>query len=121
MDYSITIEGKTYSLPKYSMQIAEKIEGQNLLNGGNQKYRDRCRSMYNLCSELLSKESVIELMGEFKDIDPNILNIIYLEIVNQYQTPLNDYQSDQTQDQLKKYDIDKLIEVVKTTEKMNTK
>lgn len=121
MEYLIYVNGKKYDLPQYNMKIADKEEVIQLLNGGNQKFREKCKAMYDFCSELLGKDEIVEIIGKFEDIDPNVLNITYLEIVKAYNKPYDEYQSEELKNKLDDTglnDIGKLLDGLSKVEKM---
>lgn len=111
--YTIIYKGISYDLPNYSIKISEKLEEIELLNRGNQKFRDKCKKMYDFISEMIGKENCIEIIGKFEDSDPNTINIVYLEIVKSYNTPLEEYRKSQMEDKLDSSQVEKILEVVK--------
>lgn len=111
--YNVVINGTSYELPAYTMLIAEKLEKQEIINASTQKMRDKLKAMYELCEDLLGKQAVKELLGTFTEMDPNTLNIVYLEIIKQYNKPLTDYNTQQTAGKLEDVQIDKITELFK--------
>lgn len=97
MRYFVTINNETTDLPDYTFSIADKIEEQERLNSGNGKFRDKCRGMYDLICSLVGKDKVESQIGKFPECDPNMVNIIYLDIIKAYNKPLNDYNIDENQ------------------------
>lgn len=97
MRYFVTINNETTDLPDYTFSIADKIEEQERLNAGNGKFRDKCRGMYDLICSLVGKDKVESQIGKFPECDPNMVNIIYLDIIKAYNKPLNDYNIDENQ------------------------
>ena len=99
MEYEVELFGNTYHLPTYSISIAEKLD------------------MYTICSELLGSDSVTEAIGTLKECDPNMLNIMYLEICATYNEPLNTYNTDGLEDVLNDAQFSKLLDLGKLAEK----
>lgn len=97
MRYFVTMNNETVDLPDYTFGIADKIEDQERLNSGNGKFRDKCKGMYDLICSLIGKDKVESQIGKFPDCDPNMVNIIYLDIIKAYNKPLNDYNMDENQ------------------------
>ena len=97
MRYFVTINNETTDLPDYTFSIADKIEEQERLNSGNGKFRDKCRGMYDLICSLVGKDKVESQIGKFPECEPNMVNIIYLDIIKAYNKPLNDYNIDENQ------------------------
>jgi len=96
------------------MKIAEKLEKTELLNNkASENFKNKCKSMYDFCSELLGKEIVAALIGKFEESDPNEINILYLDIVKTYNKPLEDYQQAEASDKLNSMEFDKMTELLK--------
>lgn len=91
MKYFITVSGSTYDLPDYTFAIADKIEVQENMNSGNGKFRDKCKGMYDLICSLIGKDKVENQIGKFTECDPNMVNILYLDIIKAYNKPLSEY------------------------------
>ena len=53
------------------------------------------------------------LIGRFEESDPNIINIIYLEIVKSYNKPLMDYNEAEVEKKINSDEIGKVLELVK--------
>lgn len=85
--YSILFEGKKIELPKYSVALALQIEDLDRVEG---TVSDKLKALYDFVESLIG-EQITELIGSFDDVDPNMLNILFLQIVNCYNKPLNDY------------------------------
>lgn len=113
MEYKINWNGESYDIPNYSLKIADKLEGIELLNRGNQKFRDKCKKMYDFICEMLTKDIVINLLGKFEDSDPNNINILYLEIVKTYNQPLIDYNKSDIEEKLNTDEMSKMSELIK--------
>ena len=45
MEYTVIYNGQSYDIPNYSIKISEKLEEIELLNRGNQKFKDKCKKM----------------------------------------------------------------------------
>lgn len=113
MEYEIIWNGETYQIPGYSLKIADKLEEIELLNRGNQKFRDKCKKMYDFIGDILTKSIATQLLGKFDESDPNNINILYLEIVKTYNKPLVDYNKSDAEEKLNAPELDKVIELVK--------
>ena len=118
MEYSIIHNGQAYDLPPYSLKIAEKLEKTELSNGSGKRFKEKCKGMYDLICELLTPDSTKEILGEFLDADPNTINIVYLEIVKQYNKPLDDYRAEKTNESLSDRNIQKLTDMLNAFEKV---
>lgn len=113
MEYTVIYNGQSYDIPNYSIKISEKLEEIELLNRGNQKFRDKCKKMYDFIGEVLTKQVANELIGKFEDSDPNTINILYLEIVKSYNKPLADYNESEVEKRINTDELEKMLELVK--------
>lgn len=114
--YSILFDGKKIELPKYSVELALKIEALDNVEGN---LKDKLQAMYDFVYELIGEKEV-ELIGAFDEADPNMINILFLQIVSCYNKPLTDYnvkEATKVMDdpQIKKAldNIDKMVEANK--------
>lgn len=113
MSYSIIFNGTDINLPNYSFTIANKIEEIEISNNNvSKKFKDKCNLMYKFESELIGKQQLSELIGEFNDCDPNDINLLYLKIVESYQRPIADYNSEATESKMNDANLSKLLEVL---------
>lgn len=120
MEYTITHNNETITLPAYIFKIAEKLEKQEAMNLGNSRFKDKCKSMYELEKELLGAGVVDTLLGKFENTDPNDINILYLKIVRAYAEPIDEFNNQNINEQLDISKADKLVEIVNALEKANT-
>lgn len=117
MEYKVELNGNSYDLPKYSVDIAEKLEKVDQGNRSGVDFKTKCKNMYNVCVDLLGADCVFKIMGTLKDCDPNDLNIAYLKICSVYNQPLNEYSTDDLQDLVNNPQFTKLLELGKLAEK----
>ena len=115
--YSVNFENKKIELPNYSIDLAMKIEELDNYEGS---IKDGLSAMYDFISEVIGIEKTEEVLGEFNASDPNLINILFLSIVNEYNKPLQDYtikQSTQVLDNPKvKQSLDAIDKVVKAND-----
>lgn len=114
MGYAIVKDGETYDLPKYSMKIADKLESVENQSQKNVSFRIKCKARYDTVSELLGKEVVNTLLGKFEDSDPNEINILYLNIIQEYNKPIEEHNSAAAKEKMNDIDIDKMTELLKS-------
>lgn len=111
--YSIVFNGTEVNIPNYSFTTANKIEEIEISNNNaGKKFKDKCSLMYKFESELIGKQQLSELIGEFNDCDPNDINLLYLKIVASYQQPIADYNSEATESKMNDANLSKLLEVL---------
>lgn len=117
MTYTANFEGNIIELPDYSFNIADKLERQESVNSGNSKLKDKCKSMYDLITDLIGTELITTLLGKFNESDPNRINILYLSIINAYNKPLQDFSESSVDDKINMEQIDKIVSLVSALEK----
>lgn len=111
--YSIVFNGTEVNLPKYNFTIANKIEEIEISNNNaSKKFKDKCNLMYKFEYELIGKQQLSELIGDFNDCDPNDINLLYLSIVASYQKPIADYNSEATESKMNDANLSKFLEVL---------
>lgn len=115
--YSVNFNGEEVKLPKYTFDIANKIEKQEVTNSGTSKFQDKCKSMYSLIESLLGRDRISELIGSFKDSDPNDINILYLLIVQAYSDPVEQFNMESTQKVIDNANLDSLKDFLTVFEK----
>ena len=117
MDYILNFKGEEVELPKYRFTIANKLEKQEDMNVGNASYQDKCKGMYNVVSDIIGKDRIKDLIGTFLQCDPNEINILYLKVLETYNTPLNDFNMQRTNEMIDNANIESLKELLVTAEK----
>ena len=122
MKYSVNFNGKDCELIPYSFDIMEMIDKQEKINNSDVSVKEKCRSMYSLCTTLLNPQYVSDVIGEFESADPNAINILYLKIINSYNSPLTEYQSIENANKIEKVSnsvssIEKLLSMLEKVEK----
>lgn len=109
MDYTIIENGRSYDLPKYNLKISAKMEQVEAFKTSGASVNEQLKRMYDFCGEILGKENAAEIMGKIDDADPNMINIVYLDIVRSYGRPLEEYEKDRQNEQLNGENIDKML------------
>lgn len=125
MNYQINVNGSTYSLPTYNIKIMQMLDEQEKKNNdASVDILDKLKSLYNTCESLIPNLSAI--IGSFDSLDPNELNLVYLNIIQAYSEPVNSHNNDEAktkiQDALSSIEgADKMIELMEKLEKLNLK
>ena len=121
MDYSMTVNGMVIELPKYTFDIAEKIERQEVVNSGTSKFKDKCKSMYTTICSIIGEDKVTDAIGTFNETDPNLINIMYLELIKAYNKPIEEFNQNNLTDSLQNSgieDITKLLNSLQNIDKL---
>lgn len=118
-DYSIVHCGKTYELEPYSIRIADEVEKVGAKNASNITMREKCKGLYDFIVAVIGKDATKEVCGELSSSDPNELNIVFLKIVNAYNKPLYEYQSEQATERLNVEEVDRITKLMETMSKID--
>lgn len=119
INYSVIINNTEYDLPEYTLDIAEKLENVDRANTSSRSLRDKCKGIYALITQLLGEETTKEIVGDFSKVDPNKLNIIYLRIVDAYNNPLNNFETERRAQTLDDAGFTKIMGVMETLSKLD--
>lgn len=119
INYSVIINNTEYDLPEYTLDIAEKLENVDRANTSSRSLRDKCKGIYTLITQLLGEEITKEIVGDFSKVDPNKLNIIYLRIVDAYNNPLNNFETERRAQTLDDAGFTKIMGVMETLSKLD--
>ena len=125
MNYQINVNGSTYALPTYNIKIMQMLDEQEKKNNdASVDILDKLKSLYNTCESLIPNLSAI--IGTFASLDPNELNLVYLNIIQAYSEPVNSHNNDEAktkiQDALSSIEgADKMVELIEKLEKLNLK
>ena len=117
----MTVNGMVIELPKYTFDIAEKIERQEIVNSGTSKFKDKCKSMYTTICSIIGEDKVSDAIGAFNETDPNLINIMYLELIKAYNKPIEEFNQNKLTDSLQNSgveDITKLLNSLQNIDKL---
>ena len=106
--YSFMFDGKKVELPKYSVDIAMKIEALDNVEG---TISDQLKAMFEFIYEIIGEQTT-ELLGDFENADPNMINILFLQIVNEFNKPFTDYQVKQATKVMDNPEIKKSLDAI---------
>lgn len=112
MEYTIIKNGRSYDLPAYTLKISEKLEQVEIFKMGDVPVNEKYKKMYDFCCEVLGKENATEIIGKLSDADPNMINIVYLDIVRAYNRPLEEYEKERQNEQLDTESISKITDLL---------
>lgn len=123
MNYEIiTNDGKIIQLPNYTIKLAESIEAvSSFTENPNNKFREKIKKMYNFLETIIPKETIEEDVGSFNTCDPNNVNLMFLKIVDAYNSPLTEFNTDKISDRLDNIPLDKVTNLIESADKLNKK
>ena len=119
MDYSMTVNGMVIELPKYTFDIAEKIERQEIVNSGTSKFKDKCKSMQTTICSIIGEDKVSETIGAFNETDPNLINIMYLELMKDYNKPIEKFNQNKLTDSLQNSGVEDITNLLNSLQNID--
>ena len=119
MEYNVDFNGNDYSILPYSFAVASKIENVEKNNISNASFKDKCKKMYDFCSDVMGAGAIDECLGKFDKADPNNINILYLSIVNTYNKPLSDFNAEKTGEVLSSDTLEQLTKILAVADKVS--
>lgn len=123
MNYEITNNaGDIISLPAYTIKLAESIETvASFVDAPNNKFRDKIKKMYNFLETIIPKENIEEDIGSLNECDPNNVNLMFLKVVDAYNSPISEFNTDKISDKLDTIQIDKVVNLIESADKLSKK
>ena len=123
MNYEImTNTDKIVQLPNYTIKLAESIEAvSSFTENPNNKFREKIKKMYNFLETIISKEIMDEDIGSFNTCDPNNVNLMFLKVVDSYNSPVTEFNTDKISDRLDNIPLDKVANLIESADKLNKK
>lgn len=111
MKYTINEDGKIYELPKFSVKISEDME--RVENLDSKSIREKLKKRYDFCFKILGKENTEEIIGTFLDADPNIINMVYMDIATAYNSPLQKFEAEKQSEIIDNLNIQQYEELLR--------
>lgn len=108
MNYSVNLNNKDIILPRYSVAIFEKLEDYVKFSEGNASGKDKLAKLYKTLADIIGKDTVEDVIGSFKECDPNELNLLWLKVRDAYSAPVEDYTSTSASETIDKYQLAEL-------------
>lgn len=118
INYMINVDDEDYTLPNYTLDIAEELEKVDKANGSGKALREKCRGIYNLIKKLVG-EDVQKMVGDFASADPNKLNIIYLKIIDAYTRPLDSFETERRAQAIDDAGVSKVMDLIEVLSKLD--
>lgn len=111
MLHTVILDGKSYDLPKKNISIANKLD--EVLKVDAQKglnVRQKFQKLHEFTKEVLGEEVAKEVLGTelLDDVDLSELTIVVRRIIDAYDKPVMDYQSERNRVQFSQLPIRQL-------------
>lgn len=112
MKYSIEFNGKDYNISDYTVAVALELDKAVKVSNMEGTISDKLRCLYNTITNIMGKEACEELVGPFNSADPNVINILFLKMIHEYEKPFREYKNSENDSVLNDKDVNKLIEIL---------
>lgn len=122
MEYTIIANGRAYELPKKTIRVIEELDTVVKIDSvPNMTIREKFKAVYKFIEKTLGKENTLEILGSDKldEVDLSELTITVKKIMDAYDKPVNDYDSEKRQLELEQIPFDKIVELAKATKGLN--
>lgn len=121
MQYTVIYKEKSYDLPKKTINIMSKIDEVIEKDNIDIDIKEKYQSILDFIGLVLDKKNIIEILGtdDLEDIDLSELAILFLEIKNSYEKPVNDYNIKVQSQVLNNEMIDKITRLSASIEGLN--
>lgn len=121
MNYSVIINDRSYELPKRTIAVAEKLDKvANVDNIRGLSLKDKYAKLYDCVEDLLGHENAVEILGSdnIDEVDLSEVTLAFRKIVDAYNRPMAEYNSERNLAGLRDIPIDKLSVLAKTAEQL---
>ncbi|MFT3982280.1 MAG: hypothetical protein QM697_00120 [Lachnospiraceae bacterium] len=111
MQYTVIINGQSYDLPKKTMKIVEdmdKVAKVDSVKGIG--IRDKFKRLFDFIHNLVGEENAKEILGSdnLDEVDLSEVTLTFKQIMEAYDKPITDYQTEKTMDKFNSLPIDKI-------------
>lgn len=113
--YKVKFNNHDIELPEYSVEIASDIQELDNVEGDiNTKFR----ALYDFIVSVIGSDKTLEVLKTFDKADPNMINILFLSIVEEYNKPLKEYQMKESLKSLGALDDPQIKQSLETIDKI---
>lgn len=123
MVYTFIINGRSYDLPKKTVSVMEKMD--DVLKVDEVKgytVRQKFEKLHGFVRDLVGDENAREMFGSdnITEIDLSDVTLAVKKIVDAYDKPIIDYDSEKSMNKLSGLPIEKIISIANAAEKIAT-
>ena len=121
MIYTIIVDGRSYDLPKKTLEVMAAIEAVIKVDENpNIPIREKYKRLHDFIIHIVGEEAARQILDsdELSEIDLSDMTITFQKIVAAYNKPVEDYKNSQGLDALNQIPIEKLIALGKVADKM---
>lgn len=114
MEYTVIINNQSYDLPKKTIKIMEDMEKVSKIDSvKGLGIRDKFKTMFDFIESLVGAENAKEILGSDKldEVDLCDVTLTFKKIIDAYDRPLIEYQSQQIEDKLRQLPMDQVSNI----------
>lgn len=110
MKYTFIYNGKSYELPKKTIEVAERLEYCAGLDDTDMSIREKFKYFYETIEILTGKENAEEILGSenIEEVDLSEVSIVMQKIMGAYSKPITQSEIRELHDLLNEMPISKL-------------
>ena len=117
MEYTVIIKDRSYDLPDKTLKVVEEMDTVVRIDGKRgMSIRDKYKRLYDFIVELVGMENAKEILGSdnIEEVDLCEVTLTVKKILDAYEQPLLDYQTQQMEEQLRRVPIEKMAGITQT-------
>lgn len=123
MEYTIIVDGRSYDLPKKTVAVMEKMD--KVLKVDSLKgysVRQKFEELHRFVKDLVGDDNAKDMFGsdDIAEIDLSEVTLAVKKIIDAYDKPIIDYDSEKSRMKLEGLPIEKIISVAKAAEKISS-
>ena len=116
MQYSVTINGQEYELPKKTIAVVEKLDKAARVDSQKLGVREKFKVVFTCVCDLVGVENAKAILGSdrLEEVDLSEVTIAFQRILNAYEKPLDDFLEERMEEQrltLNRLPIDKVVDM----------
>ncbi len=117
MEYTVIIKDRSYDLPDKTLKVVEEMDTVVRIDGKRgMSIRDKYKRLYDFIVGLVGMENAKEILGSdnIEEVDLCEVTLTVKKILDAYEQPLLDYQTQQMEEQLRRVPIEKMAGITQT-------
>lgn len=118
MEYTVIINDRSYDLPKKTIDVVDKVDAILKVDASNLSPRQKYEKLHRFTKEILGEDNTKEILGSdnLSAVDLSELTLTVRMIIDAYDKPISDYESEKRMRSLDSLPIDKIASLSKAAE-----
>lgn len=120
MEYTIIVNDRSYDLPKKTLAVAEKLDAVLKVDALGIPVRQKFEKLHSFMKDMVGTEETAEMFGSgnLAEIDLSEVTLAVRKVIDAYDMPLKNFESEKMARSLDDLPIDKIIAMTKAAEKI---